>query len=240
MTTPATTLGNEIPEPRDLDRHYAGYQLFYQLPYELRDYIDLYREPTGSSVVAVPVSLRMHTARTDVDALWPSDRLARLYRAVQYLRRLTRPLSSCTVDAEWQPANTFEGYHAGHLQTIADTWERRRDYQKRIGELARFGAFEDILLNEASENDFWTFERSPEFTRPAGLALMENGNLPAVWKGNNGDHIGLHFIGDRTVNYVIFKQRLGAEQISRVAGNDTLDGVKKQIRAFDLASLVNR
>ena len=68
--------------------------------------------------------------------------------------------------------------------------------------------------------------------------LIDNGNLRAVWKGENGTHIGLQFLGSHAVQYVIFKWRAAAETISRVAGRDSFDGVKRQIKAFDLRSLI--
>ena len=212
------------------------------MPHELRNYVLKYHEePVGSSsLVAVPLSLRAQTARTEVDVLWLWERLAGLNLLFRCLEPPSKPLSSWTEDAEWRPANTVEGYYQIHLQTLMDAWQRHGTYQKRIGALARFGVDEGISLNEDSESDFWTFERAAGFTRPAGFALMDSGNLRAVWKGDNEDHLGIHFLGDHTANYVIFKKRAGTRQTSRVAGNDTLEGVRKQIRAFDLASLVNR
>ena len=114
-----------------------------------------------------------------------------------------------------------------------------RTYSQRIDELRDYGLEDGISLNEASEDDFWTFIGSSGFTRRAGIALMPNGNLRAVWKGDGEDHLGLHFLGNHAVSYVIFKRRSGAIQVSRVAGNDTFDGIKRQIRSFGLNSLVN-
>ena len=68
---------------------------------------------------------------------------------------------------------------------------------------------------------------------------MDNGNIRAVWKGEDASHLGLHFLGEQQVQYVIFKRHHGNGKISRTAGIDTFEGVKKQIGAFDLMSLVN-
>ena len=67
---------------------------------------------------------------------------------------------------------------------------------------------------------------------------MENGNLRAVWKGKNGAHIGLQFLDNGLIQYVIFKQRKRSLPVSRVYGRDTIDGVKRQIDAFDLRSVL--
>ena len=69
---------------------------------------------------------------------------------------------------------------------------------------------------------------------------MKNGNLRAVWDDDNdGDrHVALQFLGGGHVQYVIFKRRPGVVKVSRVAGADTLDGIRRQVQAFDLNPLV--
>ena len=137
---------------------------------------------------------------------------------------------------------------------LTDLWCRYRDeiakkerqklemylaYRKRIEALRGYAALDNFVASNASERDFWSFIQSTHFSRQAGLALMDNGNLRAVWKGEDTSHLGLHFLGDRKVQYVIFKRRPASRQISRVAGIDTFEGIKQQIIAFDLLSLVN-
>ena len=103
----------------------------------------------------------------------------------------------------------------------------------------RADAAQDVYgLNLASERDFGHFIRSEPFIRKGNLVLMDNGNLRAVWKGEDGTHIGLQFLGGRMVQYVIFKRRSATEAVSRVAGRDSFEGVKRQIQAFDLQSLI--
>jgi hypothetical protein len=126
-----------------------------------------------------------------------------------------------------------------HLQRAQDASEIRRAYRHRIAELSSYGMDEGTSLNEASERDFWAFVEASVSTRRAGLVLMDNGNLRAVWKGDDESHLGLHFLGDQRARYVIFKRRPASRHISRVAGTDTLEGIRVQIRSFDLTSLVN-
>jgi len=111
-------------------------------------------------------------------------------------------------------------------------------YQVRIEALRSDAEQDGYGLNSASERDFWRFIRSEPFIRKGSLVLMDNGNLRAVWKGDHGTHIGLQFLGGRTVQYVIFKRRAAAGAISRVAGRDSFEGVKRQIAAFDLRPLI--
>lgn len=110
-----------------------------------------------------------------------------------------------------------------------------KDYSLRI-EVLRSDAEDDgFVLNEASERDFWHYIRSVPFAQKAGLVLVDNGDLRAVWKGDDESHLGIQFLGNQWVEYVIFKRRPSTSDVARVAGRDTLDGVKRQIDAFDLA-----
>ena len=116
--------------------------------------------------------------------------------------------------------------------------EVRQTYRNRIAELREYGVEDGVTINPASEKDFWAFVKSLPAARPGSLVLMDNGNLRAVWKGEQGSHLGLQFLGCRMVEYVIFKRRPRAKHVSRVAGADTFDGIKRQIDAFELSALL--
>lgn len=60
-----------------------------------------------------------------------------------------------------------------------------------------------------------------------------------VWKDRRGTHLGLQFLGGGEVQYVIFNRRSATQRTSRVAGRDTLEGVKRLITSYALATLVN-
>lgn len=111
-------------------------------------------------------------------------------------------------------------------------------YQVRIEALRAEARQDGYDLNTTSERDFWRFIRSEPFTRKGDLVLLDNGNLRAMWKGEHGTHIGLQFLGAHTVQYVIFRRRAAAGVVSRVAGRDSIDGVRRQIGAFDLRPLI--
>ena len=112
-------------------------------------------------------------------------------------------------------------------------------YRNRIEELREYGEDEGVAINQASERDFWSFVKSlPVASRKGSLVLMDNGNLRALWKGKQESHLGLQFLGDRMVEYVIFKRRKRARKISRVAGADTFDGIRRQIESFELSALL--
>jgi len=116
--------------------------------------------------------------------------------------------------------------------------DTQRAWQSRIETLRADAQQDGYRLNMASERDFWRFIRAEPFIRKGSLVLLDNGNLRAMWKGDDGSHIGLQFLGGGVVQYVIFKHRPAVRAISRVAGRDSLDGVKRQIAAFDLRPLM--
>ncbi len=111
-------------------------------------------------------------------------------------------------------------------------------YRERIAELISDAALDGISLNDSSRRDFWTFLSAHDFFSKGKLFLLDNGNLRAVWKSETGDQIGLQFLGNEAIQYVLFKHRPRAEKISRGAGRDTLDGIRDQIAALDLKNLI--
>ena len=120
------------------------------------------------------------------------------------------------------------------------TLERVREaYSLRIEELKAYAQEDEIEVNEASQRDFWDFVDSLSSTKRARLVLCDNGNLKAVWRDSGANHLGIQFLGNKRGEYVIFKRRQRASEISRVAGIDTLQGIKNQMTAFDIIDLVN-
>ena len=113
-------------------------------------------------------------------------------------------------------------------------------YERRIGVLKMEAALDGFPFNHASEMAFSEFFARNPFLRYGSLFLMENGNLRAIWKGEEGAHVGLQFLGNGSVQYVIFKHRQPSLPVSRVCGCDTVDGIRRQIDAFDLGNVLYR
>ena len=155
---------------------------------------------------------------------------------------VTHVTSSNTPDDEPRVFDPLSQYIAAFEEMWAEAQKTYRAYENRIEELREFASEDDepLDINESSEEDFWCFVKSVPWSKEAELMLMENGNLRAVWKRDDEMHIGLHFLGNSRGTYVIFKRRHGANKVSRAAGIDTLEGVKKQARAFDISLLEKR
>ena len=111
-------------------------------------------------------------------------------------------------------------------------------YDDRIEVLREQATLEGYSLNHDSKAGFLEFFRRNPLINSGRLFLLENGNLRAVWKGDDGAHIGLQFLSEKTIQYVFFARRESALSVSRASGRDTVDGVRRQIAAFDLDELI--
>ena len=111
-------------------------------------------------------------------------------------------------------------------------------YTSRIAYLRDEATRDGYGLNKRSERDFRQFLRSRPYMRKGDLVLMDNGNLRAIWKDERGGRFGMQFLGGSMAQYVIFRRRRADRAISRVAGRDSLEGVARQIDAFQLHSLL--
>lgn len=117
--------------------------------------------------------------------------------------------------------------------------EKADVYTSRIKFLKNEAVHDGYVLNLPSEIDFWQFVLSSPNIRQGNVVLMDNGNLRAIWKDEHGSRLGLQFLGGRMVQYVIFKWRNHGQPISRVTGRDSLEGLARQIDAFELRSLLS-
>ena len=116
--------------------------------------------------------------------------------------------------------------------------EQHQAYRSRIEELRRFAALDGFSVSKASEKDFWSFLTSMPFVCKAEMVLLDNGNLRVIWDDEDDNHIGLQFLGNSRLQYVIFRRQKGSSHVSRVAGRDTFVGVRSQVRLFELESLL--
>ena len=116
--------------------------------------------------------------------------------------------------------------------------QKREAYEARIAFLQEEARQDGYTLNPASRRDFERFALGADEIRSGGLVLLDNGNLRALWRDGQGARLGLQFLGGGTVQYVIFKRRTGARSVSRVAGRDSLEGLERQLAAFDMRSLL--
>lgn len=111
-------------------------------------------------------------------------------------------------------------------------------YDDRISVLEEQACDEGYFLNSGSRETFQVFFRNNPLIRLGRLVLLENGNLRAVWKGGINSHIGLQFLDDGFIQYVLFKQRRADLPVSRAYGRDTPLGILQQISALRLDEIL--
>ena len=129
------------------------------------------------------------------------------------------------------PVNAFEE----HLSQLHDSEQMAlRGYATRIDSLRVIVEEDGGTISEDSEQDFWDFVRRYPLTEPGQVVVTSEGHLRLVWKGNDEAHIGIRFLGDRRVRYVIFNRRAGERALIESSGDDTFDGLVGQARACGL------
>lgn len=151
--------------------------------------------------------------------------LTELRRIVRFRKQLRAGEARASEGTATRPAN---GASAGARPLALEA------YRARIETLLGYADSDEIDVQPNSEQDFWTFIESLPGAPKAEVLLMDNGNFRAVWEDGEQNRLAIQFMGAQRGEYVIFKRRTDAPDVSRVAGIDTLDGIRRQIRAFDL------
>ena len=107
-------------------------------------------------------------------------------------------------------------------------------YDRRLRVLEEEARLDGYSLNDASKKAFFVFCWRYPLMRRARLVLMENGNLRATWKDDEGAHVGLQFQNSQSIQFVIFGRRRLDSPVSRVTGRVSMDGIMRQIDALDV------
>jgi hypothetical protein len=112
------------------------------------------------------------------------------------------------------------------------------ELSKRVQFLKVEAEIDRVPFSESSLADFRSFIRDIGLGARPSLFLNDNGNLRALWKNDRREQIGLQFLGDGNIQFVIFKQRKGALQMARVAGIDAKDRILGHIKASGAEGLL--
>ena len=109
----------------------------------------------------------------------------------------------------------------------------------RLAELASAAEDEGIAPSEPSQRDLRRFFAENESRRSPSLFLLPNGNFRAVWWNDRKEQLGLQFLGDGEVQYVIFKEREDAPgKFRRSYGQDEIRRLDTLIQAMNVGSLI--
>lgn len=187
-----------------------------------------------SGVLPIAVLTRHFAPRTRSARPWsPADDASHVLKPNERGRTLPEPRS--TPVRLLDPIDAYGRRLETRLANLPDTVSA---YDDRIAVLEEQAYSEGYFLNSGSKETLQNFFRNSPIIRVGRLALLENGNLRAVWKGQDPSHIGLQFLDNGLIQYVLFKQRRADLPVSRAYGRDTPLGVLQQIFAFELGEIL--
>ena len=129
------------------------------------------------------------------------------------------------------PENAFEEHL---LQLHLSEQSMLEGYANRIDCLRLIVEEDGRTICSDSEHDFWDFVDRHPFAQSGQIIVTDEGHLRLVWKGDDEAHIGIRFLGDRRVRYVIFNRRAGERALLETSGEDSLDGLVSQAHASGL------
>lgn len=112
------------------------------------------------------------------------------------------------------------------------------ELSKRVQFLKVEAEIDRVPFSDASLADFQAFMREIGPRVRPSLFLSDNGNLRALWKNGQREQVGLQFLGEGNIQFVIFKQRKGTLKMARVAGIDAKDKILGHIKASGAEGLL--
>lgn len=108
---------------------------------------------------------------------------------------------------------------------------------ERVNELRRYGESEGLQFSEQSAEHVEHFTtRLTRAMRPS-VFLIGNGNLRLLWVNDKNEQIGLQFLPDGKIQFVLFKLR--GSELNHIMGIDTSVGVLETISSLGLTHLLH-
>jgi hypothetical protein len=108
----------------------------------------------------------------------------------------------------------------------------------RIRELEKILKEEDgSSLSQNSVDEFYTFMELAGATRRPRIFVPGNGNLQAVWKDDETNQVGVHFLGNGEVHFVLSHSYPEGPSMSSI-GVDRLRDIVRRIESHDLLRLL--
>lgn len=90
-----------------------------------------------------------------------------------------------------------------------------------------------------SERALKSFINTNKILKSPLVALMDNGNLRAIWRGSDGNQIGIQFLEEGRVQFVFLVQRPMEENPSSYFGQETTYDIISTIKNIGLSNLMH-
>ena len=123
----------------------------------------------------------------------------------------------------------IETYRAELIEHYKLEMHVRIALRNRLQQIKEDAATEHEPVSDSSLNDFATFISLTLPTRRPSLFLLEKGNIRALWLNDKKEQVGLQFMGDGEVQFVMFVQR--RRLVARDHGSEALDSMLGKIRS---------
>ena len=111
--------------------------------------------------------------------------------------------------------------------------------RRRIRELDDSARSEGSRVSAASEHTFWRFLGRSPFGAQPGLALLDNGNLRANWGDMQPTHVGLQFLPNDQIQYVVFARPPSAPDVMRGRGRAGIATIPKLLDSYGVADILD-
>jgi hypothetical protein len=111
--------------------------------------------------------------------------------------------------------------------------------RERIASLKDLAFAESLSISASSESDLFQFLKMTAVEKRPSVFLLESGNFRFVWKNARGEQIGVQFLGDGVVQFVLFAYRTNAQMVVRSCGRDSVEGILQQIDGLRLSGLIH-
>lgn len=117
---------------------------------------------------------------------------------------------------------------------------RKIAYKERIEVMREYGAEDGLEIDGRSELDFWLFANSEPEICLTNIVLLDNGCLRVGWKDGDGTQLGIQFLGDSMLHYVIFKKRHKWKRIVQTTGIDSFERFMRLVDEYELWPLITK
>jgi hypothetical protein len=110
------------------------------------------------------------------------------------------------------------------------------DLRRRVEELGSIAQDEALEFNEASADQALNFAMKVQGCSRPSAFLIGNGNVRLLWTHPSGQQIGLQFLGDDEIQFILVARR--DEKLATTMGADRADAVLRYIAAAGLSRLL--
>ncbi len=109
-------------------------------------------------------------------------------------------------------------------------------FEKRLNQLKTLSKDEDLSFNKLSSVCARNFvQKTAAYARPS-IFLLTNGNIRLLWENSQNEQVGLQFMGNKQIQYVIFVQRDGL--MAELMGVDKIVGVQRLLKDQGIRKIV--